>query len=82
VLLIAPPTVTKLTELDEMFEGSIEKSVKFAGFYRWRAEWLGVGFFDAGSVVRCSDLDGIHLEAGEHAKLGKALALVIREMLD
>ena len=82
VLLIAPPAVTKLTELDEMFEGSIEKSVKFAGFYRRRAEGLGVGFFDAGSVVRCSDLDGIHFEAGEHANLGKALAQVIRGMLD
>jgi lysophospholipase L1-like esterase len=81
VLLIAPPPVTLLTELAEMFEGSEEKSRKFAKYYQLRAERLGIGFFDAGSVIRCSDLDGIHFEAAEHATLGRALAGKIREII-
>jgi len=81
VLLISPPPVTLLTELAEMFEGSEDKSSRFAHFYQGRAERYGVHFFDAGSVIRCSDLDGIHFEAAEHAKLGKAIAEKIKSIL-
>jgi lysophospholipase L1-like esterase len=31
-------------------------------------------FLNAGSVIVSSDLDGIHFEASEHAKLGQAVA--------
>ena len=78
VLLIAPPPLTKLTELEEMFEGGTEKSRTFAKYYANRAANLGVAFFDAGSVIRCSDLDGIHFEADQHAILGEAIAEVVR----
>lgn len=81
VLLISPPPVTLLTELDEMFAGSVEKSRRFAHFYAGRAERYGVHFFDAGSVIRCSDLDGIHFEAAEHDTLGRAIAEKIKSIL-
>jgi lysophospholipase L1-like esterase len=81
VLIISPPPVTLLTELEEMFEGGKEKSLKLAGYYKRRAERLGVGFFEAGSVIRCSDLDGIHFEADQHAILGRALAEVVRGLI-
>jgi lysophospholipase L1-like esterase len=81
VLLIAPPAVTILTELDEMFDGAVAKSERFARFYRLRAERLGIHFLDAGVVIRCSDLDGIHFEASEHAKLGAAVAEKITGIL-
>lgn len=81
VLLIAPPPVTTLSRLDLMFEGAVEKSRLFAEYYRRSAEWAGVPFFDAGAVIRSSDLDGIHFEAAEHRKLGEALAGRVREML-
>lgn len=81
VLLIAPPPATTPTDLDLMFEGAAEKSREFARYYRIFAERHGVGFFDAGSVVRCSDLDGIHFEAEEHRKLGEALAAEVRRRL-
>jgi len=32
-------------------------------------------------VIRCSDLDGIHFEAAEHAKLGRAIAEKIKTIL-
>jgi lysophospholipase L1-like esterase len=81
VLLIAPPAVTRLTEIAEMFAGAEEKSRRLARYYELRAQRYGVHFFDAGSVATCSDLDGIHFEASEHAKLGLALAAVIQGIL-
>jgi len=81
VLLIAPPPITQLTDLDEMFAGGYEKSRTLARYYKLRAARYGATFFDAGSVVSCSDLDGIHIEAPEHATLGKAIAAVARDML-
>jgi hypothetical protein len=78
---MAPPPVTTLTRLDEMFEGAVEKSRKFARDSAEMAESQQVHFLDAGSVIRCSDLDGIHFEASEHAKLGKAIAAKAREIL-
>jgi lysophospholipase L1-like esterase len=65
----------------EMFEGSTEKSARFAGHYRRFAEQYGCGFLDAGAVVASSDLDGIHLGAGEHRKLGEAVAARVEKAL-
>lgn len=81
VLLVAPPPVGRLTELAEMFEGSAEKSARFAGHYRRFAEQYGCEFLDAGAVATSSDLDGIHLEADEHRKLGEAVAAGVAEIL-
>jgi hypothetical protein len=38
-------------------------------------------FFDAGTVVAPSALDGVHLDAGQHAHLGRALAAVVGPLL-
>jgi lysophospholipase L1-like esterase len=81
VLLIAPPPVVQLTELEEMFAGAIEKSKRFAEHYKNMATWSGCDFFDAGSVITSSELDGIHFEACEHEKLGIAVAGVVRSLL-
>ncbi len=81
VLLISPPPVGKLTDYAEMFEGAEEKSREFAGHYRRFAEQSGCGFLDASEVMVSSDIDGIHFEAGEHRKLGEAVAVRIEEML-
>jgi lysophospholipase L1-like esterase len=81
VLLVAPPTVGRLTELAEMFAGAEEKSRGFARQYRRVAQKHGCELLDAGELVRSSDLDGIHLEVGEHRKLGEAVAARVREML-
>lgn len=80
VVLISPPLVGKLTDLAEMFEGSEEKSRKFRRHYERHAEQLGCWFLDAGAFVSSSDLDGIHLEADEHRKLGEAVAARVRKV--
>jgi lysophospholipase L1-like esterase len=81
VLLMAPAPVTKLTELDEMFAGAEEKSKRFGKLYEVFAGWSGSAFFDVGTVIKNSDLDGIHFEAAEHEKLGKAVAGVVRSLI-
>ena len=45
------------------------------------AATAGFPWFDAGRVVVTSPLDGWHLEAGEHVKLGVALAAEVRRLL-
>jgi lysophospholipase L1-like esterase len=81
VLLIAPPPVEALTDLAETLEGASRKSARFAQHYERHASLLGCGFLDAGTVIRSSDLDGIHLEAEEHRKLGDAVAGAVRSIL-
>lgn len=81
VLLMAPPAVGKLTDFAEMFEGAEAKSQKFAEHYQRVAYELGCTFFDTSTVIVSSDLDGIHFEQSEHAKLGQALAIKVKELI-
>jgi lysophospholipase L1-like esterase len=82
VILIAPPAVAKLTDMAQMFEGAEEKSRQFPQHYEHFAEKDGCEFFDASEVIVSSDVDGIHLDAGEHRKLGEAVAERIRQILE
>ena len=82
VLLMAPPQVSKLTDFAEMFEGAEPKSGKFSRHYRRVAEEYGCEFLDTSEVIISSELDGIHFEAGEHRKLGKAVAAAVRDILE
>lgn len=81
LLIVAPP---KMNEADlkenSMFEGAAEKTEKFAELFSAKASQLGAEFFDA-SVAKPSSVDGVHLAPEENAKLGKALAEKIKEIL-
>ncbi|RME79682.1 MAG: hydrolase [Chloroflexi bacterium] len=81
-LLLAPPPVAHLSDFEEMFAGAAEKSRRLARHYRQVAAEYGCHFFDTGQVIVSSDLDGIHLEAGEHRKLAEALAGQVRKILE
>jgi lysophospholipase L1-like esterase len=83
VLLIAPPpTCVAGTRFEEMLAGSDEKSQGLGEQYGLVAAELGCEFFDASTVIASSKLDGIHLEPGEQVKLGKAVAALVRRILD
>lgn len=82
VLLMAPPPLGKLTEFAEMFEGAEAKSRKFSEHYRRVAEEYGCAFLDTSEVIVSSDIDGVHLELSEHRKLGKAVAALVKEILE
>jgi lysophospholipase L1-like esterase len=75
VLLIAPPpTVVAGGPFAEMFAGADEKSRDLGKHYSVRAAEQGCAFLDAGNVIISTKLDGIHLDASEQIKLGKAVA--------
>jgi lysophospholipase L1-like esterase len=81
VLLMAPPPVAKLTEFAEMLEGAEPKSRRLAEHYKRVADEYGCEFLDTSKVIVSSDIDGIHLEADEHRKLGKAVAARLKHIL-
>jgi lysophospholipase L1-like esterase len=81
VLLVAPPPVGRLTDMAQMFAGSEVKSREFSRHYRYLAERSGCEFLDAAEVIVSSDVDGIHLDANEHRKLGEAVATRIRGLM-
>jgi lysophospholipase L1-like esterase len=81
VLLMAPPVVAKLTDYAEMFEDAEAKSKKFAEYYQRVTKTYGCHFLDTAQIIVSSNLDGIHLEADQHRKLGLAVAARVREIL-
>jgi len=81
VLLMALPPVGKLTDLAGMFEGAEAKSARFSAHYRRVAEERGCALLDTLEVIVSSDLDGIHIAVGEHQKLGRAVAALVREII-
>lgn len=80
VLLLAPPPVGALTELREMFAGAKQASRQFPFHFGRIARERRCAFLDTSEVIVSSDRDGIHLEAGEQAKLGNAVALLVQQL--
>jgi lysophospholipase L1-like esterase len=81
IILVAPPPLDRLTGFAEMFAGGAGKAARLPSVYRDLAQRRGVGFVDAGQLIRCSPLDGIHYDADQHAILGPAMAEAVRMML-
>ena len=80
-LLVCPPPIAEVDQFDEEFDGGAEKSRQLAGRFAAIAEARSCGLLDAGSVIASSDVDGIHLEATEHERLGLAVAEHARPLL-
>ncbi len=83
ILVVAPPPLAPMPHpfFVGMFEGGHEKTAELAAHYRAMADFMKVGFFDAGSVITTDGCDGIHFTAENNATLGKALAQKVAEML-
>jgi lysophospholipase L1-like esterase len=78
IVAVAPPPILKrMPDHADMFAGGHEKSLDLSKYYRAMARREGVRFFDAGSAIKSSKVDGFHLEPESHAKLGRALAAEI-----
>ncbi len=81
-LLIAPPPLKPLPEpWGESWEGAEAKSRKLAEHYQRIAAEHECAFLNAGDYIVSSDEDGVHWEASEHAKLGKALVGLVRHLI-
>lgn len=73
VLLLAPPPVEQLGDFAEMFAGSREKSRRLGQEYRAVAEERRCAFLDTSTVIRCSDVDGIHFDPDQLPLLAEAI---------
>ena len=84
VLLLAPPPTAEFagTDFAEMFKGAYEKSKNFSSEFQCIADNLACDYMDTAGVIVSSKVDAIHLEAEEHSKLGKAVAVRVKEILE
>ena len=61
---------------------STQKGRELRCTYRVLAEQMGCAFFDVNDHVRAGSDDGVHLDADGHRRLGEALAVYLRELLE
>jgi lysophospholipase L1-like esterase len=75
ILLISPPLIvpTHNQEIMQQFSSGFEKSRLLATHYADVATRMGCHFFDAASVAQSSAIDGIHLDAENHALLAQGI---------
>ncbi|MCH6259046.1 SGNH/GDSL hydrolase family protein [Puniceicoccaceae bacterium K14] len=83
VLVVCPPPYADMSNvpLRKIFVGAEEKSHQLAAEFAREGEEQGYPVFNAGNVIESSPIDGIHLEATEHRKLGEALAVEVKRVL-
>lgn len=82
ILVVAPPLMTEPKgPIAPKFAGAPARSTGLALAYSAAARELGCPFFDAGSVTSLSAVDGVHLDADQHLRLGLALAVVAAGLL-
>ncbi|WP_322004869.1 SGNH/GDSL hydrolase family protein [Paraburkholderia tropica] len=79
VLLMAPVPIDEVGFLGAIFTGGAAKSRLLAPLYERVAVKYGSAFLDAGEVATVSATDGIHYEADQHHKLGRAVAAIVRQ---
>ncbi|MFN3955182.1 MAG: SGNH/GDSL hydrolase family protein [Pararhodobacter sp.] len=77
ILLIAPAPVETRGVLAATYWGAPEKSRALIPLLRALAASRGAGFLDAGTIVRVSPIDGVHLDEAAHAALGQAVAQAV-----
>ena len=82
VMIVAPPAIVgPRGTIAAKFEGAATKSAGLATAYEKLAEELDCLFFDLNKVTTASQIDGIHLDADQHAQVARSLAGFLDEWL-
>jgi lysophospholipase L1-like esterase len=82
VLVVSPPLIrAPQGVIAPKFRGAAERCVGLAAAYQQVAATLGCHCFDAETVTGVSPIDGVHLDADQHRKLGVALAELVPSIL-
>jgi lysophospholipase L1-like esterase len=75
ILIIVPPLILEPKgPIAPKFAGAESRCIGLTDAYRQVADTLRCAFFDANTVTPASRVDGIHLDADQHATLGAAVA--------
>ncbi|WP_299871808.1 SGNH/GDSL hydrolase family protein [uncultured Cocleimonas sp.] len=77
VILMAPPPTEKGIDGLGLRQNGYEKSRAFTACYSQIADELGCEFFDVGSVIESSPVDGVHFSAQSHRLLGREMAKLL-----
>jgi lysophospholipase L1-like esterase len=82
ILIVAPAPVSFTIEnKNPDFTRAQTKELSLSEGYARLAHQYRCAFFNAGSVAGVSPIDGVHLDADAHAKLGKALSRELKKFL-
>jgi lysophospholipase L1-like esterase len=81
LMIVAPPPCVEGASGKPAAGRRIGESERLAPLYQTLAQEAGCAFFDAGTVSKASSVDGVHLDADETAKIGRALAAPVRALL-
>lgn len=82
ILILSPVPLGSMDGCIEFSEASRQKSLRLPAVYAQTAKDLGCHFFEAGSVVPQPGCDNIHLAPEAHDALARALAPLVRQILD
>jgi lysophospholipase L1-like esterase len=78
ILIVAPPSVqAPKGPIARKFLGAEQKCIGLAERFEQVANEESCHLLDAAGVTRSSVVDGVHLDAGQHAVLGRAIAKVV-----
>jgi len=80
LLIIAPPPVNPATAYHEYYAREIENSLQFTREYERVAKAYGCLFLNAGTVIQAVELDGVHIDAENHRRLGAFVADFIKKI--
>jgi lysophospholipase L1-like esterase len=82
ILIVAPPPMEEPRgPIAPKFLGGADASLGLSAAQREVAASLDCHFFDSGSVVSASRVDGVHLDADQHLTLGHAIAELTQRIL-
>ncbi|MCV6610037.1 MAG: SGNH/GDSL hydrolase family protein [Amphritea sp.] len=80
VLVVAPPAIIEPKgAIAHKFAGAEKQSGELVAALQQICEEHKARFFDANTVTDASKVDGIHLDAPQHLKLGQAIAELVEQ---
>lgn len=82
IMVIAPPKITKPKgAIANKFKGAENRDIGLSSELEKIAKEYSAHYFDAATVTEASPVDGIHLDAGQHSVLGKAIAQAVSKII-
>jgi lysophospholipase L1-like esterase len=82
VLIVCPPQIrSPQGSVAPKFRDAEQRCAGLAEAYMQVASTLGCHFFNAETITSASRVDGVHLDADQHLKLGNALAQIVPPIL-
>jgi len=82
ILIVSPPRIARAAgTMVDKFASADRRCEGLAAAFAGVADELGCAFFDADRVITASAVDGVHLDADQHATLGRQLAAPVSQLL-